>query len=106
MKKYYFIILLLITSSSFSQTKNDTAKGNCNLYAGEMARIVNARDYKRPIAEIQMEVEKTFVKYNIPLEDRKMWNRKIFTIYNSKITSDEVWKEIRPVCEKMPGNFG
>lgn len=107
MKNFYlFIFLSLFFTSSFSQaTKYNKDKGNCNLYAGEMARIVNARDYKRPIATVQLEVEKKFVKFDISLKDRIIWNKKIVDIYNSKITSDEVWNEIRPIFEKMPGNY-
>jgi hypothetical protein len=68
-----------------------------------MGRVANARDYRRPLDIVQLEVQKNYMKLDISLKYRKMWDKKVLDIYNGNITSKEVWAEIHAVCEKIPG---
>lgn len=79
------------------------AKGDCRVIAGVMSVVPNARDHGRPIATVQTEMEVTFIQMHLPPEDRNSWHQRVADIYSSHITSEEVWNELHPPCEKMPG---
>jgi|GEM_PF-2968125 len=86
-----------------SKTFVNKAKGVCRVIAGVMSVVPNARDHGRPIATVQAEMETTFVEWGLSPEERKGWHQRVADIYYGQITSKEVWNELLPPCEKMPG---
>lgn len=113
MKLISLVVAVLISQSVLaaepSQAKKYLNPANfsenrqkCNLITGVISIVPVWRDNKVPIQRAHYNIEEILVKIAADEDDKQRWHKAVDSLYASKVSSEEMGAELRPMCERIP----
>jgi hypothetical protein len=83
--------------SKFSEKRQQ-----CNLITATISIVPLWRDNQVPLHRAHRNIEDILIKIKVDESDKKPWHKAVDSLYASKVSSEEMHAELRPMCENIP----
>lgn len=86
-----------LNPSDFSENRQ-----KCNLITGAISIVPVWQDNQVPIQRPHRNIGDILIKISAKDAERQLWHKSVDRLYASKVSSNEMEAELRPMCEKIP----